>query len=528
MQRGWGLDKYSISLQSDSFSEFLVKAIEIYPDGPVSAIFSPYLEQCKEVGRQENLKEDLSRILSLAGERLIPEVVTNAKIISVEIDASVRIAATAPKLILEKVMETEKNLCDRWGYEDIPLKLIGPANICLSPYINLGQVEEEIATNEFLELSSNNEILVNNKVITNSKGKNRIVGLAILETLRNYDFKGKDVLDIHCTDGAYCFYAESQKAKQVVGINRNHSEIQGRLKSALKSNVTFKKNGFYGVEQKINQKFDVVMCFNLLQTSKYPFLLLRTLSRLMKADGELILECDYLNRYNNVPLLFCPLGSESPISSTSCTFFNKLALMNSLTSFGFHSFEFKKEVKIPVTKTREYWQFDIPGKGDLHAIESAAGSLVMTCKWNPKITDEDKRYLTDLVPGTYIMDGWDAGLRRDNFPEQVMNEEIVFRARSQVSAFSEAYHASELKHQEFKTAVIERERFILELHSALSMYSTQLEDVRQTLIERTALLEDSNLELSKATSELISLRELLIERTKMLEAVLTEKSQPIL
>ena len=524
MQRGWSLDEYSISLKSDSFSEFLMKAVEIYPDGPVSAIFSPYLEKCKEVGRQENLKEDLLRILNLAGERLIPEVVATAKIISLEIDASVRMAATAPKLILKKVMETEKNLCGRWGCADIPLKLIGPANICLSPYINLGQVRKEIATNKFLELSSNNEILVNNKVITNSKGKNRIVGLAILETLRNYDFKGKDLLDIHCTDGAYCFYAESQKAKQVVGINRNHSEIQDQLKFALKSKVAFKKIGYYSVEQKINQKFDVVMCFNLFQTSRYPFLLLRTLSRLMKVDGELILECDYLNGYDNVPLLFCPLGSESPLSSTSCTFFNKAALTNALTSFGFHSFEFKKELKIPVAKTREYWQFDIPRKGCLHAIESAAGSLVMTCKWNPKITDEDERYLTDLVPGTYIMDGWDAGLMQKNFPEQVINEEIVSRNRAQRAALTEAYHAFELKHQEFKTAVIEREKLLLEFNSVLSVYSTELDDVRQTLYDRTALLEDSNLELSKATSELNSLRELLLERTKMLEAVLAEKN----
>ena len=525
MQRGWSLDEYSKSLQSDSFSEFLMKAVEIYPDGPVSAIFRPYLEQCKEIGRQEDLKEDLSRILILAGERLIPEVVANAKIVSVEIDASVKMAATAPKEILEKVMETEKDLCSRWGYEDIPLRLTGPANKCVSPYIDLGQVEEAISRKKYLELSSDNEILLNNEVITNSKRKNRIVGLAINETLRNYDFKGKDVLDIHCTDGAYCFYAESQEAKQVVGVDGNHSEIRDQLKFALKSKVTFLKSGVYGVEQKINQKFDVVMCLNLLQTSRYPFLLLRTLSRLMKEDGELILECDYLNGYDNVPILFCPLGSESPISSTTCNFFNKLALINALTSFGFHNFEFKRELKIPVGKTREYWKFAIPEKGDLHTIESAVGSIVMTCKWNPKITDLDKRYLADLVPGTYIMDGWDAGFIQDNFPEQVTNEEIVSRNRAQAAAFSEALHASELNLNEAKTAVKDRDRTILELHSVLDVYSTQLEDVRETLIERTSLLEDSNLELSKATAELISLRELLLERTEILEALLAKRAK---
>jgi SAM-dependent methyltransferase len=528
MQRGWSLDEYSKSLQSDSFSEFLMKAVEIYPDGPVSAIFRPYLEQCKEVGRQENLKEDLLRILNLAGERLIPEVVASAKIISVEIDASVRMAATAPKAILEKVMETEKNLCGRWGYANIPSKLIGPKNTCLSPYIDLGQVKKEVFTKDFLDLSGDNEILINNKVITNNKRKNRIVGLAILEVVRSYDFKDKDVLDIRCTDGAYCFYAESQGAKKVVGINRDNSEIQSRLKSTLNSKVTFLKNGFYGLEQEINQKFDVVMCFNLLQTSRYPFLLMRTLSRLMKEDGELILECDYLNGFDSIPILFCPLGSESPVSSTSCTFFNKLGLVNALTSFGFHSFEFKKEVKIPVAKTREYWQFDISGKGDLHAIESAAGSLVMTCKWNPKITDQDKRYLTDLVPGTYIMDGWDAGLIQDNFPEQLTNEEIVSRNRAQTASLSEAYHFSELKHQEFRSAVIDRDNAISDMHSELSKYSVELENIRQTLIERTFLLEQTttaldlaNKELDTRTQELVENRQDLASRSELLEQTTT-------
>ena len=123
------------------------------------------------------------------------------------------------------------------------------------------------------------------------------------------------------------------------------------------------------------------------------------------------------------------------------------------------------------------------------------------------------------------MDGWDAGFIQDNFPEQVTNEEIVSRNRAQTAAFSEALHASELNLNEAKTAVKDRDRTILELHSVLDEYSTQFEDVRETLIERTSLLEDSNLELSKATAELISLRELLLERTEMLEALLAKKSR---
>jgi predicted amino acid-binding ACT domain protein len=152
----------------------------------------------------------------------------------------------------------------------------------------------------------------------------------------------------------------------------------------------------------------------------------------------------------------------------------------------------------------------------------------MTCKWNPKITDQDKRYLTDLVPGTYIMDGWDAGLIQDNFPEQLTNEEIVSRNRAQTASLSEAYHFSELKHQEFRSAVIDRDNAISDMHSELSKYSVELENIRQTLIERTFLLEQTttaldlaNKELDTRTQELVENRQDLASRSELLEQTTT-------
>ena len=524
MQRGWSLDEYSVSLQSDSFSEFLIKAVEIYPDGPVSAIFRPYLEQCKEIGRQENLKEDLCRIMNLAGEKIIPSVISQAKIIAVDIDPTISISATAPKSVLDKVMDVEKSFVDQWGYRDFPMNLIGKSNFCYAPYIDLGLSKNSIPLEDFKNSQGDNEIILDNKILSSTERKHRITGLAIINTLRDYDFKNKDVLDINCTDGAYCFYAESKKAKSVIGVNKDLPEVAEKLKKTLDSKATFLKKGFYGIDQHVNQKFDLIMCFKLLQRVRYPFLLIRTLSRMMKKGGELILECDYLDGFEGVPMLYCPLGSESPTHSFNCTFFNKKALVNTLASFGFHDFIFHKEIKMPVPNSRNYWNLPIEGKGNLHTIESGVGWLVMSCKWNPDIADMDSRYEADLVPGSYLLEGWDKGFSGNGLPEFVVNEDMVSRCRSQVGSLSQSYNIALSKYEEAKTAILDRDKSLQEHRQQLKDFSIELQSIRLTLIERTSLLEDSNLELNRVTAELISLRELLVERTKMLEALLAEKS----
>jgi hypothetical protein len=64
--------------------------------------------QCQEVGRQENLTADLRRILERAGEKVVPEVLEQAGVTTVEIAREILDAATAPKELLEKVLHAER------------------------------------------------------------------------------------------------------------------------------------------------------------------------------------------------------------------------------------------------------------------------------------------------------------------------------------------------------------------------------------------------------------------------------------
>ena len=102
--------------------------------------------QCQEVGRQENLAADLRRILERAGETVVPEVLEQAGVTTVEIAREIQNAATAPKALLKKVLRAERGLCRQFGYADIPKSLIGPSNVCLATYVPLGESKEPFTT----------------------------------------------------------------------------------------------------------------------------------------------------------------------------------------------------------------------------------------------------------------------------------------------------------------------------------------------------------------------------------------------
>jgi len=98
----------------------------------------------------------------------------------------------------------------------------------------------------------------------------------------------------------------------VVGVTREQREVTATIARALESRVEFVRHGLYGVEAVADRRFDVVLCLRRLQSARHPLLLIRTLSRLMKEGGRLILQCDYIRRFPGIPLMYCPVGTESP------------------------------------------------------------------------------------------------------------------------------------------------------------------------------------------------------------------------
>jgi len=517
MQFGWSASDYSSKTQSDSFAEFLTKAVEAFPNGPATEAFRPFLMQCQEVGRQENLTADLRRILELAGETVVPEVLEQAGVTTVEIAREILDAATAPRELLEKLLHAERELCERFGYADIPKSLIGPSNVCLATYVPLGESKQPFTTDANMARSIENPFVLGDRAYPGPEFRRRTT-MAIRRAMDQIDFRGREVIDVGCADGVFCFHAESQGATRVVGVELRLRNVTRRLKTALDSIVEFVEHGNYGVDQIVRGDFDVVICLRWLHTARYPMLLIRTLSRLMKEGGKLVVQCDYLDRYPGVPLMYVPLGSEAPTNPRGCTVFNKEGLLNALAAYGFQDFVIHSELEQGIDVARAFARMPFASSGAGHDSESAMGVITLSCTWSPRTADSDPRYSIDGVTGQMLVDTWDRHLPASGLPEHQASEQMLVHLRDQV--YQHAEQARRLK-EELRTAsaaVHDRDKDLENTRRDLVDRTDALVVTRQSLAERTDDLVVTRQSLAECTDDLVATRQSLVERTDDLVA----------
>lgn len=154
--------------------------------------------------------------------------------------------------------------------------------------------------------------------------------------LGTVDLRGKRVLDIGCRDGFFSFEAEKLGAREVIGIDNDlNPGVPEFLIRQLKSRVQIKTLNLYDLKPETFGKFDVVIFPGVLYHLRYPFWALKLVKDLLANDGVLVLETAILWDDNRHALMFCPTGEESPYEATSCTFFNRKGLHDTLTSMGF-------------------------------------------------------------------------------------------------------------------------------------------------------------------------------------------------
>ncbi len=517
MQFGWSECEYSHKTQSDSFAEFLTKAVEAFPNGPAAEVFRPFLMQCQEVGRQENLTADLRRILERAGEKVVPEVLEQAGVTTVEIDRQILDAATAPQDVLEKVLHAERELCERFGYADIPKSLIGPSNVCLATYVPLGESHLPLTLDAVASQDIENAFTLGGKCFPGPKSRRRST-MAIQQAMKGIDFRDKHVIDVGCMDGVFCLHAESRGATRVVGVDRAPRDILARLKQACNSSAEFVSHGIYGAEQAVSGKFDVVFCLRWLQMARYPLLLIRTLSRLMKQGGRLVLNTDYLDCYPGVPLIYTPVGSEAPINSYSCTYFNKEGLLNALSCFGFHDFVIHAELEQGIDESRDFARMPFPKQGVLHASESLTGNITLSCTWSPASADTDPRYALDRVTSQLLVDFWDQQLPSGGVVTYQVDEELLAHLRDRFHVF---YAESKRLTEELNTAratVHDRDRDLEDTRRDVIERTDDLVATRQLLAERTGDLAATRKSLAECTDDLVATRQIVVERTDDLVA----------
>ncbi len=153
--------------------------------------------------------------------------------------------------------------------------------------------------------------------------------------LNRIDLRGKRVLDIGCRDGLFCFEAEKLGAAEVVGIDNDFFPgVTEFLSRVLRSRTKFHPMNLFDLKPESFGLFDVVIFPGVLYHLRYPFWALKLIRDVMVDDGLLVLETAVLADDNRLPLMFCPRGDDSPYEPTSCTFFNRRGLHDTLVSIG--------------------------------------------------------------------------------------------------------------------------------------------------------------------------------------------------
>jgi 2-polyprenyl-3-methyl-5-hydroxy-6-metoxy-1,4-benzoquinol methylase len=118
------------------------------------------------------------------------------------------------------------------------------------------------------------------------------------------DMTGKTVLDLGCKFGFFCFEALKRGAKRAVGVDVDpHSLDRARkLADCLGLPATFEQ---YDVEiEPIRERFDYVLCLNLLHHMRNPLTVLDRLASV--TDERLILEMATMGRHDRRKLQLSP------------------------------------------------------------------------------------------------------------------------------------------------------------------------------------------------------------------------------
>lgn len=162
----------------------------------------------------------------------------------------------------------------------------------------------------------------------------------VFTVMKRFDFKGKRVLDIGCRDGALSFAAEHLGASEVIGIDNDLSDgLTNFLIPFKASKVQTLQCNVHHLSRQQVADIDIVIFSGVLYHLRYPIWALRRIADVLKPDGILIVESAFIEGLADLPLLFCPIGTDSPYEPTSVTFFNEAGITDTLLSVGFSAIQ---------------------------------------------------------------------------------------------------------------------------------------------------------------------------------------------
>lgn len=353
MQFGWeDFDEYSRLLRSWHFEEFLERSIQTYPDGPVSAVFAPFVTECSFVGRQETLRESLVEALTKAGEHFDPARISELPA-GIPIEDEIRACAKASLPILSRVMSAERELCTRWGYTGIPESLIGEARPFSGPFFDISSAQELRPVEPSLGrvIVGNGHRPVTPYIVPTTNGQTEqywgepayfgrysALKRRILDCL---NVAGRDVLCVDPKDLIIPLHLVGKGARSVTVVSDSICSLGTEYGDRV---------SHYGLKllstvseacDRYPEGADIVVSLAELVTKRHPFHYLHALEKQLKTGGTLILDASVVEICQHLPLMFCPDPQKAPESECAISYFNQRGLEDALHSCGFSGIELR-------------------------------------------------------------------------------------------------------------------------------------------------------------------------------------------
>lgn len=176
----------------------------------------------------------------------------------------------------------------------------------------------------------------------------------IIEAFEAVDFNRKAVLDLGCRDGLFSFEAEKRGARTITGIDNDMSPGATELLIPLfNSKVKLEEKNIYDINPEDTGRFDIILFLGLLYHLRYPVWGLKKAVDCLEDKGLLIIEAGMMEcgELEDFEFVYCPVEKE-PYEPTSCSFFNKKALVTTLLSLGCRILTHKilpnPDLKVPV------------------------------------------------------------------------------------------------------------------------------------------------------------------------------------
>lgn len=154
-------------------------------------------------------------------------------------------------------------------------------------------------------------------------------------------FNGEHVVDLGCRDGGWSYYAAGANAASIYATDITPSllmqsvvipyvrQVMNTRIAYRIGNVMVQSDNAYDIH-----KAGVVLFMGLLYHLRCPFYVLSSLAKNMGMGSLLIVETAIHTDDSAEPMLYCPVF-DSPYEATSCSFFNRAGLIETMKSFNF-------------------------------------------------------------------------------------------------------------------------------------------------------------------------------------------------